>query len=147
VWRIVIMCLFFQTCVTQIMLPVIMSEDDSLVKHDRQAIMRKIWKEDIHFRPRYTLSCVYGMDIKGGNANRTCRNADSACAAPPRCCRPISPVPYPPIRFFCLVDKQLHKSLIGVYFLAPLFVVVESSKVILNPLSQNDNSSPPPPQS
>jgi hypothetical protein len=52
------MCLFFQTCVTQIMLPVIMSDDDSLVEHDRQAIMRKIWKEDIDFRPRYTLSCI-----------------------------------------------------------------------------------------
>jgi hypothetical protein len=52
------MCLFFQTCVTQIMLPVIMSEDDSLVKHDRQAIMRKKQKEDSHFRPRYTLSCI-----------------------------------------------------------------------------------------
>ena len=52
------MCLFFQTCVTQIMLPVIMSDDDSLVEHDRQAITRKIWKEDIHFRHRYTLSCI-----------------------------------------------------------------------------------------
>ena len=52
VWRIVMM-FFFQTCVTQIMLPVIMSDDDSLVEHDRQAIMRKKWKEDSHFRPRY----------------------------------------------------------------------------------------------